>query len=130
MRRSGNLRREQVFPAKHAWCAARTLTPFIELENAAQVPTSRFFFRTNDLPETRFGFSIKKALGKAVVRNRIRRRIREIVRRYRQEIPAGWDIVIHPKGAIERVEFAALTTDLLRLIKGIAATPTIPKSQT
>lgn len=78
------------------------------------------FFRTNDLPETRFGFSIKKALGKAVVRNRIRRRIREIVRRNRQEIPAGWDIVIHPKGAIERVEFAALTTDLLRLIKGIA----------
>lgn len=86
------------------------------------------FFRTNDLPETRFGFSIKKALGKAVVRNRIRRRIREIVRRYRQEIPAGWDIVIHPKGAIERVEFAALTADLLRLIKGIAAPPTPPKA--
>jgi ribonuclease P protein component len=88
------------------------------------------FFRTNDLPETRFGFSIKKALGKAVVRNRIRRRIREIVRRYRQEIPAGWDIVIHPKGAIERVEFAALTTDLLRLIKAVAATLTPPKPQT
>ena len=87
------------------------------------------FFRTNDLPETRFGFSIKKALGKAVVRNRIRRRIREIVRRHRQEIPAGWDIVIHPKGTIERVEFAALTTDLLRLIKGIASTPTVPNSQ-
>jgi ribonuclease P protein component len=85
------------------------------------------FFRTNDLPETRFGFSIKKALGKAVVRNRIRRRIREIVRRYRQEIPAGWDIVLHPKGAMERVEFAALTSDLLRLLKGIAAPPAAPK---
>src|SRR5256886_9533081 len=59
------------------------------------------FFRVNQLPESRFGFSIKKALGGAVVRNRIRRRLREIVRCHRMEIPAGWDIVIHPKGRAE-----------------------------
>jgi ribonuclease P protein component len=81
------------------------------------------FFRSNELPETRFGVSIKKALGNAVVRNRIRRRIREVVRGHRQEIPAGWDIVIHPNSASERVEFAALATDLLRLIKGITQLP-------
>jgi ribonuclease P protein component len=78
------------------------------------------FFRANELPETRFGVSIKKALGNAVVRNRVRRRIREVVRGHRQEIPAGWDMVIHPKGSVERVEFAALTMDLLRLLKGIS----------
>ena len=55
------------------------------------------FGRVNQLPESRFGFSIQKALGGAVVRNRIRRRVREIVRCHRQEIPAGWDIVIHLK---------------------------------
>jgi ribonuclease P protein component len=74
------------------------------------------FFRANQLPESRFGFSIKKALGGAVVRNRIRRRVREIVRCHRQEIPRGWDIVIHPKKSVERAEFAALTADLLRLM--------------
>jgi ribonuclease P protein component len=74
------------------------------------------FFRVNQLPESRFGFSIKKALGGAVVRNRIRRRLREIVRCHRMEIAAGWDIVIHPKSRAERAEFAALTADLLRLI--------------
>jgi ribonuclease P protein component len=74
------------------------------------------FFRANQLPESRFGFSIKKALGGAVVRNRIRRRLREIVRGHRTEIPAGWDIVIHPKSRAERAEFVALTADLLRLI--------------
>jgi ribonuclease P protein component len=74
------------------------------------------FFRANQLPESRFGFSIKKALGGAVVRNRIRRRVREIVRCHRQEIPAGWDIVIHPKKSVERAEFAALRADLLRLM--------------
>jgi ribonuclease P protein component len=74
------------------------------------------FFRTNQLPQSRFGFSIKKALGGAVVRNRIRRRVREIVRCHRMEIPAGWDIVIHPKNKVAKAPFAALTADLLRLI--------------
>jgi ribonuclease P protein component len=76
------------------------------------------FLRPNDLPHTRFGFSIKKALGNAVVRNRMRRRIREVVRGHRQEIPAGWDIVIHPKSTLLRGEFAALSEDLLRLLQG------------
>jgi len=74
------------------------------------------------LPHTRFGFSIKKALGNAVVRNRMRRRIREVVRSYRQEIPAGWDIVIHPKGTVERAEFSALAAELLRLLQGATVT--------
>jgi ribonuclease P protein component len=75
------------------------------------------FFRANQLPQSRFGFSIKKALGGAVVRNRIRRRVREIVRCHRMEIPAGWDIVIHPKNAVARAPFAALAADLLRLLQ-------------
>jgi ribonuclease P protein component len=77
------------------------------------------FFRANQLPVSRFGFSIKKALGGAVVRNRIRRRIREIVRCHRMEIPAGWDIVIHPKSSVARAEFVELTADLVRLMKSV-----------
>jgi ribonuclease P protein component len=74
------------------------------------------FFRANQLPQSRFGFSIKKALGGAVVRNRMRRRIREIVRCHLLEIPAGWDIVIHPKSKVASAPFVALTEDLLRLL--------------
>jgi len=75
------------------------------------------FFRANALPQSRFGFSIKKALGGAVVRNRIRRRLREIVRCHRGEIPVGWDIVIHPKNVVAKAPFAMLTSDLLRLLQ-------------
>ena len=75
------------------------------------------FVRANELPRSRFGFSIKKALGGAVVRNRIRRRLREMVRCRQQEIPAGWDIVIHPKDAVATAEFATLAGELLRLLK-------------
>lgn len=74
------------------------------------------FFRANQGPMSRFGFSIKKALGGAVVRNRIRRRVREIVRCHRAQIAPGWDVVIHPKNSVARAEFAALETDLLRLL--------------
>lgn len=68
---------------------------------------------------SRFGISVKKALGGAVVRNRIRRRIREILRRHRTEIPTGWDIVIHPRSTVARAAFAPLEAELLRLLRGI-----------
>ena len=75
------------------------------------------FLKANDLPESRFGFSIKRALGGAVVRNRIRRRVREAIRLHREEISAGWDFVIHPKANVEKAGFAALESDLVRLLK-------------
>jgi len=74
------------------------------------------FLRANGLDESRFGWSIKKALGSAVKRNRIRRRIREIVRLHRQEISPGWDIVIHPRASVATAQFATLTSELLKLL--------------
>jgi ribonuclease P protein component len=68
---------------------------------------------------SRFGISVKKALGGAVTRNRIRRRIREILRRHRTEIPTGWDIVIHPKATVARAEFAPLEAELVRLLRSV-----------
>ena len=52
-----------------------------------------------------------------MVRNRIRRRLREMVRCRRQEIPPGWDIVIHPKSAVATADFATLVEELVRLLK-------------
>ena len=75
------------------------------------------FAKTNDLPQSRFGLSIKRGLGGAVVRNRIRRRIREVVRLHRQEISAGWDIVIHPKPNVATAPITVLTSELLQLLK-------------
>jgi len=77
------------------------------------------FLRANTLAVSRFGFSIKKAVGGAVVRNRIRRRLREMVRHRRQEIPVGWDIVVHPKSSVAKDPFLTLTGELLRLLKNL-----------
>ena len=70
---------------------------------------------------SRFGISVKKALGGAVVRNRIRRRIREILRRNKTEIPTGWDIVIHPRRSVAQAPFAPLEMELVRLLRSIIA---------
>lgn len=74
------------------------------------------FLRPNALDFSRFGWSIKKALGSAVRRNRIRRRLREIVRLHRREIAPGWDIVIHPRAAAATANFTLLTEELLKLL--------------
>jgi len=75
------------------------------------------FYRANGGTESRFGSSVKRALGSAVERNRIRRRIREMVRLRRQEIAPGWDIVMHPRRTVATADFAALTQELLALLK-------------
>jgi ribonuclease P protein component len=74
------------------------------------------FVRPNGLARDRFGMSVKKALGNAVLRNRIRRRIREILRLHRNEMPAGWDIVIHPNKSVATLKFAKIETELLSLM--------------
>jgi ribonuclease P protein component len=85
--------------------------------------------RGGGVSTSRFGISVKKALGGAVVRNRIRRRIREILRRNRTEIPTGWDIVIHPRSSVARAEFASLEAELVRVLRGIASPGTNPPAR-
>lgn len=80
------------------------------------------FLRSNGLEFSRFGWSVKKALGTAVRRNRIRRRLREIVRLHRQEIAPGWDIVIHPRSSAASTDFVPLTQELLRVLPRAAST--------
>lgn len=72
--------------------------------------------RESTASASRFGISVKKALGGAVVRNRLKRRIREILRLHRQEIATGWDIVIHPRSSVATAPFPAIERELLALL--------------
>lgn len=50
--------------------------------------------RANDRQESRFAFSVSRRFGHAVVRNRVRRVIRECIRRRLPLIAAGWDVLL------------------------------------
>lgn len=64
----------------------------------------------------RIGLTVPKALGGAVVRNRIKRRFREAFRRHRAEwTRIDWDIVFNPRKAAILAPFA----DLERALAGI-----------
>ena len=73
------------------------------------------YCRRNGQPVSRLGFTGSTKLGHAVVRNRIRRRLREI---YRQnEAKAGYDIVVVVRTAAIEADHAALTKALTSLLR-------------
>jgi ribonuclease P protein component len=59
----------------------------------------------NGLGYARFGFLVSKRIGKAVVRNRVRRRLREAVRARLDRIAVGWDIVLIARAPIVQADF-------------------------
>ena len=86
------------------------------------------FFAANGLGESRFGMSVGRALGGAVVRNQIRRRVREIVRLDRGEIPSGWDIVVHPRASARSARFSQLREELTALLRNSLGARSVPSS--
>ena len=67
----------------------------------------------NQLSHNRYGFITSKRLGKAVVRNRVRRRLREGVRALRTR--AGWDVVISARTPAARADFHELKAAVANL---------------
>lgn len=63
------------------------------------------------------GFVTSRRLGSAVVRNRVRRRLRELVRRHQQEVRASVWIVVIAKSEAVRASYYALEDEWLRLAK-------------
>jgi ribonuclease P protein component len=70
----------------------------------------------NDLEHSRFGFAASKRIGKAVVRNRVRRRMREAVRLRRHLIAEGWDMVFIARSAIHYANFDQISRAVQDLI--------------
>ncbi|HET9418340.1 MAG TPA: ribonuclease P protein component [Chthoniobacterales bacterium] len=65
----------------------------------------------------RAGIITSRKLGRAVVRNRVRRRLREIIRRHQYEVAAGTWMVIIARPSAARVSYQRLEEEWLRLAK-------------
>ena len=65
----------------------------------------------------RVGLTAGKVLGKAHERNRIKRRMREALRRHVELLPAGFDLILHPRRAVLTMEFAKLEAEIVRILQ-------------
>jgi ribonuclease P protein component len=65
----------------------------------------------------RVGLTVGKVLGKAHERNRIKRRMREALRRHVNLLPTGCDLIFHPRRSVLNLEFARLEAEIVRILK-------------
>jgi ribonuclease P protein component len=85
----------------------------------------------NTIP--RIGLTVGKVLGKAVDRNRIKRRMREAVRKNLPSLKAPVDVVLHPRRSVIDLEFTVLEREVAGIFRAIQTAtekqrPAPPKS--
>ncbi len=71
--------------------------------------------RRNGLDVTRFGFTIGKRVGNAVVRNRIKRRLREASRL--SDVEEGWDVVLIARSGAASADYQMLSKSARELFR-------------
>ena len=69
----------------------------------------------NRLNVSRYGFSVSRRVGKAVVRNRVKRLLREIIRK--KPLASGWDIVFIARPAADAADYASLEKAISNLLR-------------
>ena len=84
---------------------------------SAVAPTMVLYCRRNGRRESRLGLTTGTKLGHAVVRNKVRRRLREIYRLHEDRFAPGYDIVVVARVRAVHSSYAVLERDFLRLAK-------------
>ena len=56
-------------------------------------------------------------LGKSHERNRIKRRLRDVLRRHVELLPGGCDLILHPHRTVLTMEFTKLEAEILRILQ-------------
>lgn len=98
----------------------RKAKDFQKVYLSGKIVSGRFFVlrycRSNNV-NARIGFAVGKKTGNAVVRNRLKRRIREICRKYLCFFEKEYDIVINVRRQAVSASYGDLEKDFLKIIK-------------
>ncbi|WP_408897508.1 ribonuclease P protein component [Nocardioides sp. R1-1] len=95
---------------------SRTLVAHLLLPDGQQVVGM-----SGDVRAARVGFVVSKAVGNAVVRNRVKRRLRHATRGTLERLPAGAVLVVRAQAAAGAASYAELSADLTRCLDRVVA---------
>ncbi len=77
-----------------------------------------WFLAPQTTPSTpRVGLTVGKVLGKSHDRNRIKRRMREVLRKHLDLLPGGYDMILHPQRTVLTMEFTKLEAEVVRILQ-------------
>jgi ribonuclease P protein component len=116
------------FPAEKTYPAAvrlRKRPEFLKLRDSAQKFASRgvlVVWQANGLAHARLGVTVSKKVGCAVIRNRIKRFVRETFRNNRFLLPAV-DVNVIARSDAAAMDFHALMQELLKAFRHIGVSP-------
>jgi ribonuclease P protein component len=103
----------------------RQRTDFLAAATGSKAPAAAFVLQTRkrtDEGPIRFGFTVSKKVGNAVERNRVRRRLREMVRLAGYErMRAGHDYVLVGRRAALRLPFSRMMLDFEGALRRVHA---------
>ncbi len=97
--------------ASMSWFLAPQAPPNLE----PQVPGAAVPPQLKAAP--RVGLTVGKVLGKSTERNRIKRRMREALRRHVGLLPEGFDLIFHPRRNVLTMEFSQLEAEIVRILE-------------
>ena len=82
-------------------------------------PSVVVYAKRNGLAHNRLGITVSKKIGKAVVRNRAKRRLREVYRINSANILQGYDFVLVARGRTAECPYDKLFADFVQAVKNL-----------
>ena len=94
---------------------------FTEIINTGKSRKNKYYsiYYRNNNEKNRYGITIPKKLGIAVLRNKTKRRVKNIIDKNKKSIQNGYDYVIIVKKGILELTYIDMERELLSLIKSI-----------
>ena len=95
--------------------SSREYTEIINLNKSKKNKYFSIYYRKNN-QDNRYGITIPKKTGTAVVRNKIKRRIKNIIDNNKKIVQSGYDYVIIVKKGVLDLTYQEMERELLKLI--------------